>query len=69
MFNCKIYHESENIILFECQGTLKFIAQEIGMTYQQVADISCSKRKPKRFTQFKFFPKIEILKLEKNTCE
>ena len=56
MFNCKIYHDiSENTSMtlhnqdYKC---LKDIAQDLGLTYQQVADLSSRKDK-KKFQDFK----------------
>ena len=70
MFNCKIYHdigENTGVTLhnqdYKC---LKDIANELGLTYQQVADLSSRKDKQK-YRQFKFFPKIEITRVKKES--
>jgi hypothetical protein len=42
--------------------TLKDIAEDLGMTYNQIADISCG-RVVKKY-KFKFMPSIVIHKLE-----
>jgi len=66
MFNCKIYHtigDSTSMTLhnkdYKC---LKDIAEELGLTYQQVADLSSRKEK-KKYQQFKFFPEIKITRI------
>ena len=68
MYNCKIYHElgvSTSMTLhnqdYKC---LKDIGDDLGLTYQQVADLSSRKEK-KKYQQFKYFPKIEITKIQK----
>ena len=70
MFNCKIYHDvGENTSMtlhnkdYKC---LKDISTELGLTYQQVADLSSRKDK-KKYQQFKFFPKIEINRIKKES--
>lgn len=65
MYNCKIYHDysakgKEPIVLLDINvETLKDLAQELNMTYQQVADLS-SRGKNKKYLRFKYCPKIEI---------
>ena len=66
MWNCKIYHnigESTSMTLhnkdYKC---LKEISEDLGLTYQQVADLSSRKEK-KKYQQFKYFPEIKIEKL------
>jgi len=66
MYNCKIYHsigDSTSMTLhnqdYKC---LKDIAEELGLTYQQVADLSSRKEK-KKYQQFKFFPEIKITRI------
>lgn len=68
MFNCKIYHDiGENTAMtlhnkdYKC---LKEISEDLGLTYQQVADLSSRKDK-KKYQEFKFFPKIEITRIKK----
>jgi len=41
------------------------MSEDLGLTYQQVADLSSRKEK-KKYQQFKFFPNIEIVRLKKN---
>ena len=67
MYKCKVFHDGDSpIILCECVcGSLKEIAEELGLSYQQVADISSTARKKKDFTKFKFYPKIEIERIKK----
>jgi len=45
---------------------LKDIAQDLGLTYQQVADLSSRKDK-KKYQDFKFFPKIDITRIKKQS--
>tara|TARA_R100001086_G_scaffold87559_1_gene42802 strand:- start:419 stop:661 length:243 start_codon:yes stop_codon:yes gene_type:complete len=64
MYNCKIYHDYESpIILLNINvPTLKELAKELDMTYQQVADLNSRKRETK-YLKFKYCPKIEINKI------
>jgi len=63
-FICKVYHPQENFILLNKEfNNLTELSNELGLTYQQVADISSKRRKPKEYRQFKFYPKIEIEKI------
>ena len=69
-FNCKIYHDiGDNTSMtlhnrdYNC---LRDIANDIGLTYQQVADLS-SRRDKKKYQEFKYFPKIEITKIKKES--
>tara|TARA_R110000823_G_C15787873_1_gene485815 strand:+ start:368 stop:559 length:192 start_codon:yes stop_codon:yes gene_type:complete len=41
---------------------LKEIGEDLGLTYQQVADLSSRKDK-KKYQQFKYFPNIEITRI------
>ena len=66
MYNCKIYHnlgDSTSMTLhnkdYKC---LKEIGEDLGLTYQQVADLSSRKDK-KKYQQFKYFPNIEITRI------
>ena len=67
-FNCKIYHnigDSTSMTLHNRDyNCLKDIANDIGLTYQQVADLSSRKEK-KKYQEFKYFPKIEITRIKK----
>tara|TARA_R110002049_G_scaffold43527_2_gene128203 strand:- start:432 stop:641 length:210 start_codon:yes stop_codon:yes gene_type:complete len=65
-FNCKIYHDENNILHDEYYKCLKDIANELGLTYQQVADLS-SRKETQKYRQFKFFPKIEITRVKKES--
>ncbi len=67
MYNCKIYHnlgDSTSMTLhnkdYKC---LKDISQDLGLTYQQVADLSSRKLK-KKYQEFKYFPEIKIVKIK-----
>ena len=68
MYNCKIYHDysskgKEPIVLLNINvPTLKVLAQELDMTYQQVADLS-SRGQNKKYLRFKYSPKVEIKKI------
>jgi hypothetical protein len=68
-FNCKIYHsigENTSMTLHnQDYDSLKEMATDLGLTYNQVADLSCNKEK-KDYQKFKFYPKIEITKLKKS---
>lgn len=67
MFNCTIYQNTNNeevILLCKEFKTLKDIANELGLTYAQVADFS-SRRPKKNYKNFKYFPKIEINRIYK----
>ena len=67
-FNCKIYHnigDSTSMTLHNRDyNCLKDIANDLGLTYQQVADLSSRKDK-KKYQEFKYFPKIEITRIKK----
>tara|TARA_R110000772_G_scaffold27755_1_gene70465 strand:- start:388 stop:603 length:216 start_codon:yes stop_codon:yes gene_type:complete len=69
-FNCKIYHDiGDNTSMtlhnrdYNC---LRDIANDLGLTYQQVADLSSRKDK-KKYQEFKYFPKIEINRIKKES--
>tara|TARA_R110002020_G_scaffold74129_2_gene189956 strand:+ start:949 stop:1179 length:231 start_codon:yes stop_codon:yes gene_type:complete len=75
MFNCKIYHPQgdcnqegtlDNILHNKNYKTLKEISSELGLTYQQVADLS-SRKQLKKYQEFKYFPKIEIKRIKKQS--
>jgi len=68
MFQCKISQDFDHgsITLLDRRfNTLKEISNELGLTYQQVADLS-SKKKKKEYQKFKYYPKIEIQRIAKN---
>jgi len=69
-FNCKIYHdigENTSMTLHNRDyNNLRDIASDLGLTYQQVADLSSRKDK-KKYQEFKYFPKIEITRLKKQS--
>ena len=66
MYNCRIYHDYDSpIVLLDINvETLKDLAQELDMTYQQVADLS-SRGQNKKYLRFKYCPKIEINKIHR----
>ena len=65
-FNCKIYHDEDNVLHNENYKSLKDMAVGLGLTYQQVADLSSRKDK-RKYQEFKYFPKIEIVKIAKKS--
>ena len=68
MFNCKVFQECGNAsmtLLNQDFKNLKEIASELGLTYQQVADIS-SRGGLKDYQKFKYYPKILIRRIPKN---
>jgi len=66
MYNCKIYHDfNDEIVLLNINvETLKDLAKELDMTYQQVADLNSRKGK-RKYQQFKYCPKIEITPIKR----
>ena len=68
MFNCKVFQEcgsASMTLLNQDFKNLKEIASELGLTYQQVADIS-SRGGLKDYQKFKYYPKILIQRIPKN---
>ena len=68
MFQCKIYQDFDHgsvTLLDRKFKTLKEISNELGLTYQQVADLSSRKTK-KDYQKFKYYPKIEIQRICQN---
>jgi len=65
MFNCKIYHSNESgcifVLLDKDYQSLTEMSIDLGMSYQQVADLSSRKEK-KKYQKFKYFPNIDITK-------
>lgn len=69
-FICKVYHEEGDIVLLNKEyDSLKALGEELGLSYNQVADLSCDKKKIKKYRKFKYFPKIEIKKVYKLSPE
>jgi hypothetical protein len=66
MYQCQIYHDYDiKIVLLDVTvPTLKELAKELNMTYQQVADLN-SRRGLRKYQQFKYFPKIDIKEIKK----
>tara|TARA_R110002110_G_scaffold54567_2_gene156484 strand:+ start:966 stop:1208 length:243 start_codon:yes stop_codon:yes gene_type:complete len=63
-FNCKI--TQNHIVLHdEDYKTLKDISTDIGLSYNIIADISSKRKVNKKYSDFKFLPKIEIKRLDK----
>mgnify|MGYP003140035213 FL=1 len=65
MYNCRIYHDYDvQIVLLDVTvPTLKELAKELNMTYQQVADLN-SRKGLRKYQQFKYFPKIDIKQIK-----
>lgn len=65
MYNCRVYHDyDEKIVLLDVTvPTLKELAKELNMTYQQVADLN-SRKGLRKYQQFKYFPKIDIKQIK-----
>ena len=55
-----------NILHNENYKSLKDIATDLGLSYQQVADLSSRKEK-RKYQEFKYFPKIEINRIKKES--
>ena len=66
MYRCQIYHDYDiKIVLLDVTvPTLKELAKELNMTYQQVADLN-SRKGLRKYQQFKYFPKIDIKEIKK----
>ena len=67
MYNCKIYHDinqSQIILLNINVENLRELAAQLDMTYQQVADLN-SRKKLRKYQEFKYAPKIEITKIKR----
>ena len=64
-FNCKI---TQNDIQLHDQDyqTLKDLADDIGLSYNIIADLHGGRRKENKRQQFKYQPKIEISRIEKS---
>ncbi len=57
---------NDTIIHNQTYSSMKDIANNLSMTYQQVADISCGRVMPKYISNnFPFQPKININKIKK----
>ncbi len=62
-FNCKITQQGVELHNKDYL-TLNEIASDIGLSYHIVANISCNRKPNKKSIEFKFYPKIEITKLD-----
>ena len=63
-FICKVYHPQENFILLNKEfNSLTELSNELGLTYQQVADISVGRFRKSDKNIFKYQPQIKIQKL------
>ena len=65
MYNCRVYHDyDQKIVLLDVTvPTLKELAKELNVTYQQVADLN-SRKGLRKYQQFKYFPKIDIKQIK-----
>tara|TARA_R110000822_G_scaffold108763_1_gene238387 strand:- start:26 stop:262 length:237 start_codon:yes stop_codon:yes gene_type:complete len=63
-FNCKIT-QNDVVLHDEDYKTLKDISTDIGLSYNIIADISSKRKVNKKYSDFKFLPKIEIKRLDK----
>ena len=63
-FNCKITQNGTEL-LNQDFITLKDISDATGLTYHQVADISAKRTKLNKYDNFKFFPKIQITRINR----
>ena len=61
MYNCKIFHDfTDRIVLLDIDvESLKDLAKELDMSYQQIYDLN-SRKGQRKYQQFKYFPKIQI---------
>ena len=61
MYNCKIFHDfTDRIVLLDIDvESLKDLAKELDMSYQQIYDLH-SRKGQRKYQQFKYFPKIQI---------
>lgn len=63
-FNCKIT-QNDTELHNQDYLTLKDLADDIGLSYPIVADIHTGRRKDNKRKTFRFQPKIEISRIEK----
>jgi len=63
-FNCKITQNNAELHNKDYQ-TLKDLADDIGLSYHIVADLHTGRRKENKRKQFRFQPKIEITRIDK----
>jgi hypothetical protein len=56
--------QGENIIHNKDYTTLKIAGDDLGLTYSQICDLKPGGRNKKKAIAFKFYPKIEIIKLD-----
>jgi len=67
-FHCRVYYNDYTLLNREFNN-LNAVAEELGLTYHQVADISSKKKKKKDYRKFKFYPNIEITRIKNNSIE
>lgn len=63
-FNC-IITQNEIELHNQDYKSLKDIAEDIGLSYNIIADLHCGRRKQNKRQEFKFQPKIKITRLDK----
>ena len=64
-FNCKISLNG-NLIHDKDYITLKDISEDVGLSYNIIADISSNRKKNHAYNNFKYQPQIDIKRLNKN---
>jgi hypothetical protein len=62
-FNCKITQQGVELHNKDYLN-LKDIANDIGLSYNIVANISCNRKPNKKTSDFIYFPKVEITKID-----
>ena len=65
-FHCRVYYNDYTLLDQEFNN-LQAVAEELGLTYHQVADISSKKKRKKDYRKFKFYPNIEIIRIKNNS--
>jgi hypothetical protein len=66
-FNCQIILNSK-IIHDKDYITLKDISDELGLSYNIIADISCQRKKNHAYKNFIYQPIINIKRINKKEC-
>ena len=64
-FNCKI-HLNGDLIHDVDYVTLKDISNDIGLSYNIIADISSQRKKNHAYKNFKYQPQVDIQRINKN---
>jgi hypothetical protein len=64
-FNCKITL-NDNELHNKDYKSLKEISDDLGLSYAIIADLSNGRKQSKKYDKFKYQPKIEISRINKN---